>query len=448
MPPAVELEGLGFSYDSLNGDEPISVLADIDLTFPFGELALICGSTGSGKSTLLKTICGLAPKFTGGNLSGSLRVCGGMPRAGLVGYVSQNPESSFVADRVSDEIVFAMEQLGFERAEMQRRLNDVATRFGLHDLLERELENLSSGLKQRVAIAAALAGGQRILLLDEPTSSLDSEAAAETISLLRELADSGLCVIVVEHRFERLLTVVDSITEMSDDGRVRSLTTEDAKGVLARFVEEVGAPKRVEVGDSLLKSDGLTVKYRDICAVSEADLELHAHEVVGLFGPNGSGKSSLLWALEGDLKSEAGTVWRDESTDIALVPCPASDLLFLTTVEAELTESDRFAGVEPGTTARLLLGFVGQLDLASHPRDLSAGQQLALSLAIQLAKGRRVWLLDEPTSGLDYGAKFELATVIRDLAESGHGILVASHDEAFLQSVCTRVVRMDAGRLT
>lgn len=448
MNTAVKIENLGFSYDMLGVGQSKTVLSDINLSFSFGELALVCGPTGSGKSTLLKILCGLTPKFTGGDISGTLKFGEPETQSEPVGYVSQNPETSFVADRVSDEIVFGMEQLGYERREMQERLADVANRLGLQGILESDLANLSSGQKQRVAIAAALAAGQRILLLDEPTSSLDAESAAATTALLRELADSGLCVIVVEHRFDRLLDVADSLCELTADGGARALSIADARAAAASFATAIESPKKSDFGELLLRADGVSVKYRDICAVSNASLKLHAGEVVGLYGPNGSGKSSLLWALEGTLKSETGKVWRAESAELALVPCPANDLLFLTSVAAELAESDRFAGKQPGTTADLLSNFVVALDPDRHPRDLSAGQQLALALAVQLAKGRRVVLLDEPTSGLDYAAKIVLARIIQSLADAGHGILIASHDETFLRAVCTRMAYMDAGRVS
>lgn len=447
MVAAIQIERMSFSYGGAADAAGTRALSDLSMSFEYGELALICGATGSGKSTLLKSINGLVPRFTGGQLNGSVRLEGLGSESASVGYVSQNPETSFVADRVSDEIVFGMEQLGYARDEMQARLASITERLGLQNLLDSELTQLSSGQQQRVAIAAALAAGQRILLLDEPTSSLDAQATAETVVLLRELADSGLCVVVVEHRFERLLDVVDSITELAGDGHARRITAAEARASIADLTVDA-ASQPVQTGNELLLSaENLSVKYHDICAVSEANLQLHAGEIVGLFGPNGSGKSSLLWALQGSLANSSGKVWRAAPDDLALLPCPASDLLFSPTVNAELAESDRYAQVATGTSAALLARFVGEVDGERHPRDLSAGQQLSLALAVQLAKGRRVLLLDEPTSGLDYRAKGELAQTLEALRLAGHGILVASHDEAFLRATCTRMLTMDSGEV-
>lgn len=441
MVAAIQIERMSFRYGGSADAAATCVFSDLSLSFEYGELALVCGATGSGKSTLLKAINGLVPTFTGGKLSGSIS------SSASVGYVSQNPETSFVADRVCDEIVFGMEQLGFGRDEMQARLTSIAERLGLQNLLDSELTQLSSGQQQRVAIAAALAAGQRILLLDEPTSSLDAQAAAETIALLRELADSSLCVVVVEHRFERLLDVVDSITELTGDRVARRLTKADARASIADFAVDVARQPTPADNELLLSAENVSVKYREICAVNDANLKLHAGEIVGLFGPNGSGKSSLLWALQGSLATSSGAIWRADPEDLAFMPCPASDLLFLTTVDAELAESDCYAQVPAGTSAALLMRFVGEIDGQRHPRDLSAGQQLSLALAVQLAKGRRVLLLDEPTAGLDYRAKRELAQTLEALRAAGHGILVASHDETFLMATCTRMLTMDDGEV-
>jgi energy-coupling factor transport system ATP-binding protein len=379
---------------------------------------------------------------------------GGKPQeiASLVGYVSQNPEHSFVADKVADELAFGMEQMGFDRNTMVRRVAEVAGLVGITDLVERDIADLSSGQQQRVAIAAALSGGQGILLLDEPTSSLDAASAVQTISLLRELANSGVCVLVVEHRFARLVDWVDSITELRTDGTACRISKDAARRLTDQLAGTGFATDHVSIGDRalgqvLLSADGLNVKYRDICAVIDAQLTVRAGEIVGLCGPNGSGKSSLLWALQGSLSQSEGQVMLAPDESVALLPSPASDLLFLPTVAAELAESDSLAQAKTGTTSALFTRFVGHVDTSTHPRDLSVGQQLSLAIAVQLSKGTSVLLLDEPTNGLDYRAKAELATILLSLSAAGHGIVMASHDEDFLSFICTRMLAMDAGRV-
>ena len=204
MASLISIKDLTFSYDRAESPQ----LTRVNLEFAAGEFVLVCGPTGSGKSTLLKTINGLAPHFTGGRLRGRIKidnqdVTGRLPHelAELVGYVNQQPEGWFVADTVQDELVYGLEQLGFSRERMAAELSRVAKMLGLQDLLDRPLSFLSGGQQQRVAIGAALAAGQRVLLLDEPTSALDVDAAAETVDLLKSLAkDHGVTILVAEDR--------------------------------------------------------------------------------------------------------------------------------------------------------------------------------------------------------------------------------------------------------
>lgn len=152
-------------------------------------------------------------------------------------------------------------------------------------------------------------------------------------------------------------------------------------------------------------------------------------------GQNGSGKTSLLWKL------------REEIANTAMVPQQAADLLFLSTISQEFADSDEVAGVEKNTTASIFQELVGRIDTSMHPRDLSSGQQLALVLAIQLAKNSSTLLLDEPTRGLDYSAKQQVADVIRQLANSGKTVVFASHDVEFVALTADRVVQLKQGKV-
>jgi energy-coupling factor transport system ATP-binding protein len=179
--------------------------------------------------------------------------------------------------------------------------------------------------------------------------------------------------------------------------------------------------------------------------VRDLELELHAGQVAVLMGRNGSGKSSLLWALHGDEHRHGGRV-RIEGA-VGLVPQTPGDLLFLDSVGAECAASDADAGRPPGTTARLLERLQPRVDRATHPRDLSEGQRLALVLAIQLAAEPMVILLDEPTRGLDYPAKRRFADVLARLSAAGRAILVATHDVELAAIIADRVLVLAAGDL-
>jgi energy-coupling factor transport system ATP-binding protein len=237
-------------------------------------------------------------------------------------------------------------------------------------------------------------------------------------------------------------------------------------------------------GGEALTGRGIVVRYGGLAAVRDVDLTLLAGEVTALMGRNGSGKSSLLWAVQGSGRRAAGRV-RVAGADadpaslppaaarrlVGLVPQTPADLLYLDTVAAELAQADRDAQAGPpetqagppetqarppgaqagggspgGGSARDILdaiapGIAGD----AHPRDLSAGQQLALVLAVQLTAAPTVILLDEPTRGLDYTAKAGLTGTLDRLAARGHAIVVATHDVEFAARSCDRVVVMAEG---
>ncbi len=487
----IELRDVSFSYDGASRP----ALTDVNLVLPEGELVLIAGRTGSGKSTLLGTINGLVPHFSGGTLAGDVLLDGESIRrraprelAHLVGYVGQDPLAGFVTDVVEDELAYGMEQLGLEAQTMRRRVEETLDLLGIAALRARPLRTLSGGQQQRVAIGAVLTMHPRILVLDEPTSALDPTAAEEVLAALARLVDDlGLTVVLAEHRMERVIPFADRLV-LVDRGVVRDgppaellrdstvappvielgrlagwsplpLSVREARrevgslGDLAAPVTIVPPPSK-----PLLLAEGVSVTYGSVVAVREVDLQVSARQVVALMGRNGSGKSSLLWAVQGTGRRQAGKVSVDGSDPadlssskaralVGLVPQTASDLLYLETVDEECSAADQQAESESGACRAILDRLAPGIDGSVHPRDLSEGQRLSLVLSIILAARPRVIALDEPTRGLDYTAKDELAAILRDLAAEGHGVIVATHDVEFVAEVAEEVVVMAAGEV-
>ena len=490
----IKISNLSFRFT----DASPTLFEDVNLELAFGEICLVVGPTGSGKSTFLKAFNGLNPFFTGGVLGGeitldSVALTGKRPQqlAHLVAYVDQQAESTFVAETVAEEIAFALEQLGTPAPEMMRRVLSIASELDLAHLLNRRVQELSGGQQQRVAIAAALVAGAQVLVLDEPTSELDSEASLKLMALLHTLSKKrGVTVIVAEHRIDRLLGFADCVVTVAGDGNISKLSSQDAADGMAaegtvgsplidlartlhwrptpltveaaqeRWQTKPGtctaAKSRVEFGDVLLTAKDLTAEISGRKVLSVPKLTLRGGGITGVIGPNGAGKSSLLWRLIGGLKGRGEVQFgegvqplklnaRTLLAQVALVPQAASDLLVLQSVGAELVASDAFAGVPAGTSAGLFAELIGDFDSSRHPRDLSSGQQLALALAIQLAKGARIILLDEPTRGLDYSAKAGLREQVMRLAASGKSIVVATHDVEFLANLADECLLLQHG---
>ncbi len=497
----IHFDHVGVSYEGAT----TPVLRDVRLRIDEGELCLVIGHTGSGKSTLLAAINGLVPHFTGGTLTGRVTVDGRdtaqfPPRelADVVGMVGQDPLAGFVTDTVEEELAYTMEQLAVDPAAMRTRLEETLDLLGIADLRRRALHTLSGGQQQRVAIGAALTAHPRILVLDEPTSALDPTSAEDVLaSITRLVHDLGVTVVLAEHRLERVLPYADRIVYLPGDGTVTAgdpttilsgsevappvialgrfagwsplpLSVRDARrrapALRDRLPVVPPTPHRTGSADPaappVMTATGMIVRYGPLIAVRDVDLTLRAGEVTALMGRNGSGKSSLLWAIQGSGRRTAGSVRiAGGTTDpadltpaaarrvVGLVPQNSADLLYLDTVDAELAQADRDAGPD-GVPARGILddiapGITGD----THPRDLSAGQQLALVLAVQLSAAPTVLLLDEPTRGLDYRAKAALTTTLDRLAARGHAIVVATHDVEFATRGCDRVVVMAEGEI-
>jgi energy-coupling factor transport system ATP-binding protein len=478
------------------------VLTAVDLSVEEGELCLVVGSTGSGKSTLLGAVNGLVPHFTGGTLAGRVCVAGRNtadhpPRelADVVGVVGQDPAAGFVTDTVEEELAYGMEQLALDRPVMRTRVEETLDLLGLAELRHRSLHELSGGQQQRVAIGAALTAHPRVLVLDEPTSALDPTGAEDVLAAITRLVhDLGVTVVLAEHRLERVVPYADRLVYLPGDGTVRDGAPAEllATSRVAPPVVELGrlagwtplplsvrdarrrattlrdrlpptppAPHRAEPsrGGEVLRAAGVTVRYGDVVAVREADLSLRAGEVTALMGRNGSGKSSLLWALQGAGRRTAGTVTVSGKDParlppararklVGLVPQSAVDLLYLNTVDDELTQADHDAAAPAAGGARAMLDAIAPgIEGGAHPRDLSAGQQLALVLAIQLSAAPGVLLLDEPTRGLDYPAKAALRHTLDGLAAAGRAVVVATHDVEFATVAADRVVVLAEGEI-
>ncbi len=221
--PLVRIESLSYRYP----DGEAECLRDLDLEIEPGQLIVLAGRSGSGKTTLLRACCGLVPHYYGGEVSGEIEVGGLDVRdhgpaelGGTVGLVAQDPETQVVSTTVRGELALPLEIRGEPPAARARAVEEVALALAIPHLLDRPADTLSGGELQRVALAAALVGRPRLVLLDEPTSQLDPVAGDELIGLLRRLNEEwGLSVVCAEHRLERCLAAADRVLALVE-GRI------------------------------------------------------------------------------------------------------------------------------------------------------------------------------------------------------------------------------------
>lgn len=489
-----------FSHVSLvYPNSTTTVLEDLNLEIPEGELVLVIGSTGSGKSSLLRLINGLVPHHTGGILAGDVSVNGvstqmvkpgGM--AHLIGIVGQNPVNSFVTDTVEDELAFGMEALNLAPDVMRKRIEETLDLLSLNALRDRSIATLSGGEQQRVAIGAALVTHPKVLVLDEPTSALDPIAAEEVLSILHRLVhDLSLTVVIAEHKLERVIQFADRIVQINGDGIARVGTPEEilldspiAPPIvhLARALglTEIGVSVRdmrrmttaireghykqpvsneVPSGEIMIDVKSLSLHYKEHHVLKKISLQINTHEVVAVMGRNGAGKSSLLKSIAGIMDSIAGSVLVNSldprtmngslrRTSIGFIPQEPSDLLYGQSVDIECTQADSDNQVSAGTTLSILKQLVPGISLHAHPRDLSEGQRLGLALSVVLSANPKLLILDEPTRGLDYQAKNELTRILLDFARAtGKCVVLATHDVELVAELANRVIFIADGEI-
>jgi len=422
------VDSLTFAYA---GGAP--VLDELSLELVDGEHVALLGPSGSGKSTLLRALAALVPHFHGGTFAGSVVVGGIDTRtarpselAGTVASVFQDPEDQIVMSKVANETAFGLENLGVEPREIWPRVDEALALVGAEHLADRATGELSGGELQRVALASALALRPKLLLLDEPTSQLDPEAAEAFFDLVEHLP---CAVLVSEQRPARPLAHVDRVLFM-DGGRI---TLDAPRDQALAWLAEHRPLYLPHAPDLVCRVRGVRFAYGDRVVLDDASLEVRRGEVVALTGPNGAGKTTLAQIAVGLLEPDAGEVIRARAA--YLVQDPGRHLV----TERVLDEVALGADVERARSALARLGLAQHEH--RHPRDLSSGERERLALAAVLATEPELLVLDEPTRGVDPERKQELARVLRSEAPR-RGTLVVTHDLPWAAEVADRIVEL------
>ena len=450
---AASARGLRFTY----GGGAAPALDGVDLDVRAGEVLLLEGPSGGGKSTLLRALCGLVPHFHGGAFGGAVTVAGHdtvrtdpARICRLAGMVFQDPEGQAVLGSVERDVAFGLECAGVPAREIPRRVESALATAGALGLRGRAIGTLSGGERQRVALAAVLAPGPGVVLLDEPTSQLDDDAAAALVATLADLAASGVAVGVSEHRADRARAGADRILAVRA-GRLGDAGPQEDPGA---------APAPAVPGAVLAALEGVDAGHPGRPVLRGAAIELRAGEVVTLGGPNGSGKSTLLRVLAGLHAAERGRVVL-EGREVTGVPAerrfPVLGLvgqdpgrhLLTERVEDEVAFALRRLPLEGAERRARVAGALEEMDLGAvagrHPLDLSVGQRERVALAAILAARPAVIALDEPTRGMDPSRKAALAGVLRARAAEGAAVLVATHDAAYARRVGGGALGAEAG---
>jgi ABC-type sugar transport system ATPase subunit len=445
-----------------------------------GEVHALVGENGSGKSTLLKILSGQIKADSGTVLLGGEPAAFRNPNDALRrGIATVTQETTLAPDLSITENVFLghrMVRRGplIDWRATRRRAREAVRRLGLDVDPSLPVRRLRPDQQQMVEIARALSIDARVLVLDEPTSSLTDDEVASLFALVRNLRDEGVAIIFVSHRLKEVFDLADRITVLRDGRTVGEAPAAELDRpaliqlMVGRALEEMEPPAVQErSGPSALRLRGLTLPR----AISEIDLDVAPGEIVGLAGLIGAGRSELLETVFGLHRPSAGTVEVEGSPAsfrsprdairgrVAFVPADrkVQGLVHEMSVRENLVMAftSRVARVRRPAARRELRvvreSFQGMRIRAGSPRapvaTLSGGNQQKIVLAKWLATSPRVLMLDEPTRGVDVGAKAEIYQLLFDAAESGVGVLVSSSENPELLTLCDRILVMFRGRI-
>ncbi len=481
-----------------------------------GEAVAIVGRSGAGKSSLVRCLNRIIPKFFPGDFQGQIGLFGKDIRglrpfelADRVGVVLQDFESQLFSSQAELDVAFGPENLGLGREEIQRRVSEALARVGMLDYRERDPGTLSGGQKQRLAIATVLALHPRILALDEATTDLDPVGREEITSIVRQLGQGAISLVLVEHEPEEL-RMVDRVVILKQGMVEREGPVEEILGDVegletagvrppdaAKLFSEMGfaeRPIRVEqavellqragerfsetgiqrlrvldqeasngVGDTILHVEGLGHSYPGGTeALKGVDLQVREREFLAVVGQNGSGKTTLVKHLNGLLRPTRGEVFfqgrsiKESSVselgkEIGFVFQNPDHQIFSSSVKEEIAFGPRnhgFSEKDIKDRVERALELVGLTGLEkSDPFIMTRGERQRVAVASILAMGPRVIILDEPTTGLDYTEQVAVMEMLAELNRKGHTIIIITHTLWLVARYAHRVVLMAEGRI-
>lgn len=474
----IKIKNLIFSYP--NSEK--TALNDVNLTINQGEFVTICGKSGCGKSTLLRH---LKPILTPhGKTSGEIYFYGksiydlsDREQAENIGFVMQNPDNQIVTDKVWHELVFGLESLGINSAEIRSKAAEMASFFGIQNWFYENVTNLSGGQKQILNLASVMVMNPTLLLLDEPSSQLDPISAHDFFTMLERInTELGVTIILSEHNLSEVFPLSDKVVVM-EDGKITAENTPykigeelKQKSMFAalptptKIYYSLGnnsgnCPITIRDGHKWLekqqinehfefKSEKNRINTEPILELKDVwfryeknsddilkglSFKVHENEFYAIVGGNGVGKSTALSVISKINKPYRGKVFINDDTKVAVMPQNPQSLFLKKSVLEELYDAVFDVEKEKRKNEIEYVIKLCELDnlLENHPYDLSGGEQQRVALAKMLLRKPDLLMLDEPTKGLDACFKRKLATILKSLQKNGMTVLMVTHDIEF-----------------
>ncbi|MCG8926306.1 ATP-binding cassette domain-containing protein [Lentzea sp. CC55] len=468
----------------------VTALHEVSLTVRRGEIHAICGENGAGKSTLMKVLSGVHPHGTyDGEILFEGEPCafGGVRDSERRGIVIIHQELALCGQLSVAENLF----LGNERARRGfidwNRTNHEAQalldRVGLRENPTTPVNDLGVGKQQLVEIAKALSKEVKLLILDEPTAALNDDDSQHLLDLLEGLRSEGITCVIISHKLGEVTRIADTVTVLRDGRTIETLPAQGLSeeriiaGMVGRDLEHRFPPRTPDIGEEVLRIENWTVHspaQPDRVVVDGATLSVRRGEIVGLAGLMGAGRTELAMSVFGRSYGVgiSGRVLKDgREIDTRSVQAAIRNGLAYVSEDRKRYGLNLIEGVQRNVSAAALgklskRGWVNENEeytvaerfrrsmgirtssVTTPTGTLSGGNQQKVVLAKWMFTDPDVLILDEPTRGIDVGAKYEIYSIINDLAAQGRAVLVISSELPELLGLCDRVYALSEGRIT
>ena len=469
---------------------PVAALRDVNLSVRAGEIHALVGENGAGKSTLMKVLSGVYPagSYEGAIVfDGAERQFRGINDTEALGIIIIHQELALIPlMSVAENIFLSRPPSRFgviDRGAVHARTKALLAKVGLHETPDAIVGDLGVGKQQLVEIAKALSKDVRLLILDEPTASLNERDSAALLRLLVEFRTQGISSILISHKLNEVATVADRITVLRDGRTVETLecgegaVEEDRiiRSMVDRDLDSRFPHRTPQVGEEVFRVEGwsafhpLQAGRQTVCGV---DFRVRAGEIVGIAGLMGAGRTEFAMSVFGQSygRNASGRAFmRGKPVDVSTVPrAIAAGLAYVTEdrkhlgllLAEDICKNVTLANL-PGVSTSAVIDDMRELAVANDYRgrmhircssvyqgagELSGGNQQKVVLSKWLFSNPEVLILDEPTRGIDVGAKYEIYQIINALADSGKGVVFISSEMPELLGMCDRICVMNEGR--
>ncbi|MEE7492512.1 multiple monosaccharide ABC transporter ATP-binding protein [Methylobacterium oryzae] len=484
MQPVLEMRGISKTFPG------VKALDDVNLTVEPAEILALVGENGAGKSTLMKVLSGVYPhgSYTGDityeGQPGRFRDITDSERLGIVIIHQELALVPYLS--IAENIFLGNEPARFgiiDEDRVHARARALMAMVGLDENPDTLVTHLGVGKQQLVEIVKALSKEVKLLILDEPTASLSETDSEALLQLLLRFKARGIASILISHKLNEIAKVADRITVLRDGTTIETLDCrgggidEDRiiRAMVGRTLANRYPVRAPRIGDVLMEVRDWTVHHpvhADRAVVREVGLSLRRGEIVGIAGLMGSGRTEFAMSLFGRSYGQriSGTVRIDgAAVDVSTIDrAIAAGLAYVTedrkqlglVLGEDIARNTTLANL-PGISTAAVIDAVAEHRVAAGYRtkmrirsfgvtqqtvNLSGGNQQKVVLSKWLFTQPKVLILDEPTRGIDVGAKYEIYSIINELAEDGRGVLMISSEMPELLGLCDRIYVMNEGR--